>query len=610
MAAKKNICIFFFILLASQAGGESSAAQKAQGAPPDQQSEQQKGAYQVSVSLQGVSDEQKASIRKNLSLLNYQDYASRSPSHIMLLYGEGEGEINDALQPYGYFSPHIDSTIKQTDDKSWHATFRIERGQPVTISKVRLLIKGEGSDDPVFQKIRKNMALAEGEVLTQESYNQVKERLTQVAMNRGYFDATLKKHEIQVNKRTHKAEIHLLMDTGARYHINKVAIKQSSYKYNTGFLHKYITVQKGQPYQNSKVQKTASNFQGTNYFRDIAVVPRIKSRNKKEKTVDVGVDLTASKPVTYSFGGGFGTYTGFRALAEANFHHLTPTGHNATLSAEISEINTSFLAQYLIPGSDPLNSHWSLNARQSFINVIPYNARQTTWGLNYIYQNDWLSSNIGLQEYYIDYNTPASNGNHNDFYLVPSWYIQLDFTEPHGFWNKGLQIGNLFQGSIKSPVSAATFLRSLTRSQYSLPLMDDWNRVLFNGNFGFNTIGNVQDIAPPFRFYAGGVNNLLGFAYLSQGPRNSQGQLTGGKYLMTASAGVEQRVYGKFSVIGFYDIGNATNTLTFKDTEVLHATGIGVGYNSPLGSIQAYLSKPLNPSDGGFRVDISLGMIL
>ncbi|MDC0534780.1 BamA/TamA family outer membrane protein [Francisellaceae bacterium] len=563
----------------------------------------------IMVNVTGLPDKIKEGVMPLLSIIKYQNYATESASRLYLMYGESKNEILDLVEPYGYFNASVTSEIK-LDGQDWEITYHVTLGEPVKIDLVDIAILGEGQLNTKFLEIIHSSPLKEGEVLTQENYNDAKNSLLSTASVYGFFDAKLVKNEIQINKAKNIAKIYLTLDSGAQYRINKINLTQKQYTFYKNFVGKFIDFDQKQPFSANKIQKTISNLQSSSYFTDIRVVPQITDRNKKDKTVDVDVDLTASKPVTYAVGGGWGTFTGFRALGETVFHHLTPSGDYATITVEISQINLSYIGQYIIPGDDPLNNFWSINGQQNLINLIPYNSLQTNAGLNNIYKNRWLVSNLGIQQYYITYNTPAQSDTQSSYYLVPSWFLTLDLTTDGGFWKKGFTINNNLQGTIENPLSSSSFLRNLTRIEFAWPIMPEWNRIILSTNIGFLGFTPAADIAPQFRFYAGGVGSLLGYGYLSQGPTNSQGQLVGGRYLGTVAAGLQQRVYGNFSVIGYYNAGNATDEIDFSDVEILRAAGLGVGYETPLGSIQCYLTRTLNPNDQHWRFDFSLGVLL
>ena len=77
----------------------------------------------------------------------------------------------------------------------------------------------------------------------------------------------------------------------------------------------------------------------------------------------------------------------------------------------------------------------------------------------------------------------------------------------------------------------------------------------------------------------------------------------------TAFIGIEQRIYGNFSTMLYYNQGNATNKLDFSDVEMLKATGIDLSYKSPLGPLMLFLSRTLGNAEH-WRIDLSIGVTI
>lgn len=97
---------------------------------------------------------------------------------------------------------------------------------------------------------------------------------------------------------------------------------------------------------------------------------------------------------------------------------------------------------------------------------------------------------------------------------------------------------------------------------------------------------------------------MRGYAYNTLGPTDKNGNVIGGKHLLIGSIEYEQRLIKKWSVAGFYDLGNAINTLSdhFKE-----GAGFGVRWGSPVGSIRVDLASTLSKSGNPWRIHLSLG---
>lgn len=64
-------------------------------------------------------------------------------------------------------------------------------------------------------------------------------------------------------------------------------------------------------------------------------------------------------------------------------------------------------------------------------------------------------------------------------------------------------------------------------------------------------------LPPSIRFFAGGDNSIRGYGYEEVSPKDSEGYLTGGQYMATASLEYQYRVVGNWWVATFVDYGDA-----------------------------------------------------
>ena len=563
----------------------------------------------LSVTIEGVPQNVSTTLINNLSLIKYQNYAEESVANLQLLFGKSKNEIESALIPFGYYHPAISATI-QRDLDNWAINYYISLGPPMIIKSTNIEILGNAKQDPAFLKLLKTFPIKTGDHLTQTDYEKSKSSLIDLAFNRGYFNTELTKHQIEVNKNTNQATVDLTLESKERYRVSRVSITQKEFEFNDDFIRRFLKFDTGQYFNTQKITESQNALQSSNYFNVVTITPQIKSKNNKDHTVPIDISLTAKKPVTYTLGAGYGSFTGPRILGGVILRRLTKSGHYAKFSMEASRVSTTFLGEYIIPGSDPTTDFWSINAQQSLIKTTPYDAQQTIFGFNNTIKYKDITSTLGLHQFFIRYTTQGNSTTQSAHYLVPSWQVQYVHTKQDGFWKRGFVINNALQVSLKTLLSTSSFIRNITSFQYSLPLMKQWNRFVANANFGALSVDNINDLAAPFRFYAGGVGNLLGYQYLSQGPIDASGNLTGGKYLMTAAAGLEQRVYGDFSVLGYFNMGNAANKLDMSDVEIKRAAGFGLAYQSPLGPIQLFFTRSLNPGDEHWRFDFSIGINL
>jgi translocation and assembly module TamA len=118
----------------------------------------------------------------------------------------------------------------------------------------------------------------------------------------------------------------------------------------------------------------------------------------------------------------------------------------------------------------------------------------------------------------------------------------------------------------------------------------------------------LTDLPPSLRFYAGGDRSVRGYAYQSLGPKDSSGNVIGGKHLLVGSLEVEYSITQNWSTAVFYDIGNAFNN--FEDLTWPQSAGLGVRYYTPAGPVRVDLARQINVDNPALRLVVTIGFAL
>ncbi|MFZ9035134.1 MAG: autotransporter assembly complex protein TamA [Francisellaceae bacterium] len=563
----------------------------------------------LSVEIKGISDPELIKvIRENISIEKYKSFALESDNNLMLMLHKSDEDIKNILQPYGYYQPEVENQIIKKGN-NFTATFTIKLNKAMHIGQVNITITGAGKDDKAVKNAIAEIPLKKGEILTQNNWDAAKNLLNTSAFNAGFLDARMTKNEILVNLKENTAILTLTLDSGPLYHIGDIDIKQSRYDYSDDLIRRLIELKSGDSFKQRRLSKATERLQQSGYFSGIQIIPHISQRDKTLHLVKLTIELTSAYARTYSFGVGYGSFTGPRVSFGTLFRHVTNSGQQFNFNIEASPANSTFSSNYIIPGADPLHDNLSLNATQSYIDTNTYDERLTSLGITKNKKIGRFTLSLGLSQYFTVYSTDAHTSDESANYFVPSFQLAYNGLQSNGFFSTGFTWYDLMQISIKTRFSDKSFVRNAMNLGLSLPFDKNWNRFFVSSNAGIIGVDDIQSVAPNFRFYAGGIGNLLGYAYQSQGPE-VDGNVTGGRYLATASAGLEQRIFGNFSTLVAYNIGNASNRLDFSDVEILKSASLGLSYKSPLGPILLYLSRTLNPGDQHWRLDLSIGVSL
>lgn len=181
----------------------------------------------------------------------------------------------------------------------------------------------------------------------------------------------------------------------------------------------------------------------------------------------------------------------------------------------------------------------------------------------------------------------------------------LDATE-------GFRIGGRISPEVsRSNGTESFYVRTQIDASYYQQVSDS---VVLAGRARFGSIPGtaIENIAPSRRFYAGGGGSVRGYGYREIGPRNAEGDPTGGRSL--AELAFEARIRtgffdGALSVVPFIDAGTVS-TSTTPDFETFRVgAGLGVRYQTGFGPIRIDVGTPLNPGpdDSPVAVYVSLG---
>ena len=107
------------------------------------------------------------------------------------LFEQAPDEIRQALQPYGFFDPHIVSHLDKTQKDHWIAYYRVQPSQPLKFTQIDVRIMGLGAQDPQWKNVNAKLPIGVGEQFSSEQYEEAKGTLMQLALQYGYVAAEL-----------------------------------------------------------------------------------------------------------------------------------------------------------------------------------------------------------------------------------------------------------------------------------------------------------------------------------------------------------------------------------------------------------------------------------
>ncbi len=452
-------------------------------------------------------------------------------------------EIDLAVQPYGYFHAKIIQNTKS------EMNYQVDLGPPMLITAIDIKVVGPGAKNSKIQKaLKKNTLLKLGKIFKTTAYNKMQVIMFTLAHDNGYVKAEMTRHEVFVNLEKNQASIYLTLDTGPLFYFGLTTF--SSSPYSTSFLNRFVPFKEGQVYSPKAVQKLQESFLNSKYFASATVNPKIDKANTEDK-IPVVIETEAVKSQQYNFGVGYGTNTGARTSIGVDLYRVTDTGQHFSALMNLSEINTSIITKYYIPGQRPDINQYVLGTYLGEFRPDAGRAytKQVFTGYETKLNDLWSSSsNLNfLHERFMLNDDPYRT---TDLYY-PSITISRLSSDNAINPEKGSRVTLETSGGI--PGSEEEFLQSELSAKWIYPPTKN-SFLILRGNLGVTYANDYNEQFPlSMRFFAGGYNSVRGYSYQSLGP---------GKYLKVGSAEIQQRVYDQFYTGVFIDEGNASNCVT------------------------------------------------
>ena len=115
--------------------------------------------------------------------------------------------------------------------------------------------------------------------------------------------------------------------------------------------------------------------------------------------------------------------------------------------------------------------------------------------------------------------------------------------------------------------------------------------------------GEFDELPPSLRFFAGGDRSIRGYGYQEVGPR-LEGQVIGGKNLVTGSVEFEHMFTPEWGGAVFVDAGDA---FTSSDFRARAGIGAGVRWRSPVGLVRLDIAHGIDDADSAIPFHINIG---
>ncbi|HUP91984.1 MAG TPA: autotransporter assembly complex family protein [Solimonas sp.] len=552
----------------------------------------------IEVEVRGLKGEEEDNVKLRLGIVNAAGRSDLDDNLVQRLHQRANDDIRSALQPFGYYSPQIDGDLSGSAP-DWRAVYQVQPGPVTEVRKVEVLVEGEGAGMEELKPALKRLQRREGKPLDHALYEEAKATLLSSAIGLGFLDARYTRAELRVYPEEQHADVALTLDTGARWYFGAVALEAQ--RLDPELVQRYVQILEGQPFESRLLLDTQFALADLEYFDDIEIEPQ---RDKAvARHIPVRIYTTLRKRAHYDLGLGYGTDTGARISAGAEFRRLNRRGHKVRADLRLSQIKNTFGAEYRIPLGRRAGEQLSFTAGAASEQFEDGDSKKYSVGAG-------LSRILGdwQRRIYLQFEHEKSRLGadlETSDLLMPGLALNRSRLDDPIHTRSGWAVFADLHGAHRNALSTASFLQVRTVARVAVPVpFERRARLLGRVEYGASLVDEFSELPASQRFFAGGDQSVRGYKYQSIGPRDAQGRVIGGKYLSTYSLELDYPVWHNWGAALFYDAGGAGDD---PGPKLFQGAGVGLRYRAPVGFVRVDVAQPLD-GDGSVRLHLGVSV--
>ena len=558
------------------------------------------------VEIRGLDEAMTENVRLSLSLVESigKDVSGRRMAYLVR---EAEDETREALAPFGYYSPEIQV---ERDRSNGVVTITVIPGEPVRVRNSTVAIEGGAERDRYMREEVAAFAPGPGAIFDSSLYESSKTRISRRLAERGYFDADFLSRRVEVTRAEHAADIDLRWSSGVRYDMGHVGFEQTPNQIiDPALLGKLVYWDEGSYYHQGKLDRLRTSLVSLDYFSRIEIEPRTDEAavaDDGSKRVPVKVTLTPAKRSIYTAGLSYGTDSGAGVRLGLERRYVNQRGHKALAQIDFAQKRKTATVQYRIPAFAWLDGWYTASVQLADEQTDYMDNRRVEFVASRSGQVDRKLNAVAslhvLRERWAYTGDLDHPGYRYGSFTFPSLRAEYVDADDRLYPRNALGGSVLLRGAHEGLGSDAGFLQAHARASW-FKGVGTRSRLIVRGELGHTFTGEVVDMPPSLRFFAGGDRSIRGYGYREVGPRIGDFGL-GGKNVVTTSLEFERYFNESWGAAVFVDSGSAFNG---KDPDMHTGVGIGVRWRSPVGPVRIDIARGLDDPRSPFTIGLNIG---
>ena len=560
-----------------------------------------------------------------LSTVRKLDNKSDNVGQLAARARQDETLLDNLLRDYGYYDGQVIRSIGNLEPGKDQAStqpvvrFDIVPGTRYTYRQIDL---GQLLAAPDGPELRKSFKIYPGDYLQNDTLVSEQAKLDTALGETGYPFATIDAPELVIDHAAHQGDLTLAVDPKGKYVFGTVVSNRPNFL-SSGHLARIARFRPGDTYKRSLEFDLRRAITATGLVSSVAVTPTAVKPPQGDQpgVVDMEVKLRKAKLRTIAGSLGYGTEEGFKVAASwENRNFFKPegmlriraiAGTQEQLGGVTVQFN-NFRARDQVLTFDAYAQTQDNIAYKSRTVALTADFERLS---NLLFQKPF-SWAVGAEVLGTDEGNQDLTGvpEPSERYLIAGVHgrATIDTTDSLLDPTKGFRVtGFLAPEASFTQGTQYFYLRNQADFSYYQSIGDG---LVLAGRTRFATIQGapLDGIAPSRRLYAGGGSSVRGYGFEAIGPKDANGNPTGGRsqFELSGEARIKTGLFGgKVSVVPFVDAGTVSTATTPTFSNIKVGAGVGLRYATGFGPLRVDVGFPLNPdpTDSFVAVYVSLG---
>lgn len=410
--------------------------------------------------------------------------------------------------------------------------------------------------------------------------------------NSGYIFSKVRL-DIEYAKNKSYADLHYDVKSGPLTRIKNILIFGNTIT-KTAYIKGLLLFKKGDVYNQKNIIETQDRLYKAGIFNYVSI--NIENPQNVEPYKNIIIKVKDAKPISLSFGAGYGTYTRYNGFVQIEDSNLLGSGKSLSARFSKSAVYTNLLLDYYDPAIYNYRG-LAFNAKGLDADIITLNYTLHQEGGVFSLIRRFNSNLKGLLSYEMFYN--SLSGLNPGAQITPRdiGFTRISAVSSSIIYNTKNNVFNPTSGNLTTlrlTYSSAmfdsqiNFIKLFFHTEQFIPFI--YNTVfLYSLRFGYiRPLPPTTQVPINERFFLGGRTTVRGFPQDSIGLTNLNPYLypIGGDIMENYNLQLNIPVYNNFDFFIFQDGGNVfLNMLNIRPLALYKSAGAGIMYLSPIGPI-------------------------